>query len=104
MKILFLFLFQYIFSYYISPGLHKDSIITNFSYGSCYRGPHGWRSDIFNTVMKSKPQLWLWLGDAAYVDKLTIFHYYRSTQDLNFTKVEEIFNDTKNNRCYYFLF
>jgi hypothetical protein len=104
MKIyIFFIVIKVIFSYYISPGLHNDINITKFSFGSCYRGPYGWRSDIFHTISNNNPQLWLWLGDSAYVDKLTIFHYYRSTQDLNFTKVEEIFNDTKKNECIYFL-
>ena len=96
---IFFILIKLIFSYYISPGLHNDTNIFRFSVGSCYRGPHGTRSDIFRTITKYNPQLWLWLGDSAYVDRLTIFHYYRSTQDLNFTRVEEIFNDTKKNEC-----
>lgn len=57
---------------YISPGYYNNTTMTNFSYGSCYRGFLSERFDIFKTVNLNNPQLWVWLGDAAYVHALDI--------------------------------
>ena len=37
------------------------------AFGSCY-GIWDFESNIFETIVKDKPDLWIWLGDVAYVD------------------------------------
>ena len=37
------------------------------AFGSCY-GIEDHKSNIFETIAEDKPDLWIWLGDAAYVD------------------------------------
>lgn len=46
----------------------KDRSSFKIAYGSC----NGWRnrtSDIFKQVLNDEPDIWLWLGDAAYSDR-----------------------------------
>ena len=38
------------------------------SFGSCYGKP-GFESNIFSTIAEGKPDLFVWLGDAAYVEE-----------------------------------
>lgn len=89
-------------SYYIESGEHSEMTLNNFAFGSCFYGRHSTRMDIFKTIHKNKPELWLWLGDAAYVDKVAIWDYWKSTLDVNFTLAEQIFNISKNNECNFF--
>ena len=37
--------------------------------GSCFNGVNGFYFDIFKDVINDKPDVWMWLGDFAYVDK-----------------------------------
>ena len=37
------------------------------AFGSCY-GIWDFKSNIFETIVKDKPDVWIWLGDVAYVD------------------------------------
>ncbi|TNV78551.1 hypothetical protein FGO68_gene9981 [Halteria grandinella] len=49
----------------------QDKSTFKLAYGSC----NGWRnrtSDIFKQVLKDEPDIWLWLGDAAYSDRKLI--------------------------------
>ena len=39
------------------------------AFGSCY-GIYEKRSDIFDTIATDEPDLFIWLGDVAYVDNL----------------------------------
>ncbi len=41
------------------------------AFGSCY-GIFSHKSDIFETVVKDDPDLFVWLGDVAYVDSQTL--------------------------------
>jgi hypothetical protein len=43
--------------------------------------------------------MWLWTGDAAYVDEHALLNYWKSSIDVNFTKAEEIWNGSKNEPC-----
>ena len=71
MKLLLFLLIMPIFSYYLAPGKHNYSLDT-FTFGSCYRGFLSSRYDIFEQINKNNPQLFIWLGDAAYVHNVTL--------------------------------
>ena len=45
----------------------------NISFGSCY-GLYDFKKDIFKTITSNSPQLWIWLGDAAYTDYTELSH------------------------------
>jgi hypothetical protein len=68
-------------SYYIPSGDHQNITLTNFSFGSCFKGPNGWRQDMFKTIDQNDPQLWLWAGDAAYVTMQTIDNLLKATKN-----------------------
>ena len=97
-EILILFInFSVNFSYYIEENHHPD-IINNFAFGSCFYGRSSTRLDMFKIILKNNPELWVWLGDAAYSDydlkeKGKIFDYEFS---------QNIFNISKSNKCKYF--
>jgi len=44
--------------------------------------------------------MWMWIGDAAYVDKHVIAEFWKSSIDVNMTKAAEIFNAAKNEEGY----
>ena len=86
-------------AYYIPSGDHEEINLNNFAFGSCFCGRHSTRLDIFKTIHKNKPDMWIWFGDAAYVDKLAVWDYWKSTLDVNFTLAEQTFNLSRNNEC-----
>jgi hypothetical protein len=90
-------------SFYIETGDHKEITLSNFTFGSCFYGRESTRLDIFKTISKNKPQLFMWLGDAAYVDEKVTFGFWKSSIDVNFTRAEEIFEESKKNECNIFL-
>ncbi len=97
---LFFIFISITYSYYIPFGNHSNITLNNFAFGSCFYGYYSKRLDIFKTINENDPQMWLWLGDAAYVDQAPlIIQYLKSTISVNFTKAEEIFHQSKNNEC-----
>jgi hypothetical protein len=84
-------------SYYIKPGLHSNITLANFSFGSCYRGFLSDRYDIFKIINQNNPNLWVWLGDAAYVHELHINVYKTNLFDENFAK--DIYQLVLNDEC-----
>jgi hypothetical protein len=53
---------------------------------------------MFDIILKNNPQMWMWIGDAAYIDVQTIAFYWMSTNKVNFTLAEEIFDQAKNEK------
>lgn len=94
--IILFYILQTIKGYFIPPGNHNNVTLHNFSFGSCFYGRESERLDIFKTVLKNSPQMWFWIGDAAYVDVNTVLYYWKSTLEVNFTEVEKIFNIAKS--------
>ncbi len=89
---------SHFFSLYIDES-HHSQIIDNFAFGSCFIGRSSTRFDMFKTIQKNHPQLWIWLGDAAYADNLvkvngTLFNYEFSI---------DMFRKSKTNKCNFFL-
>lgn len=102
--ILFLIVCENVFSFYIPGGNHTEIILTNFSFGSCFGGflSDSEKQWIFRTIEKQNPQIWIWAGDAAYLDSFSI-NYFKRSINLNFTHAEKMFNKTKFNEYYQIL-
>ena len=49
------------------PSNSGDSKFMRIAFGSCY-GIWDFESNIFETIADDQPDLWIWLGDVAYVD------------------------------------
>lgn len=54
-------------SLYQSEG-RDAKVINKFSFGSCFMGFNMVRTDIFESINKYDPELFVWLGDATYLD------------------------------------
>jgi hypothetical protein len=85
-------------SFYLKNGHHNNITLNNISFGSCYYGRESERLDMFDIILKNNPQMWMWIGDAAYIDVQTIAFYWMSTNKVNFTLAEEIFDQAKNEK------
>jgi hypothetical protein len=92
---LFSFLSQFVKTYYLPEGQHKNITLNNFTYGSCFYGRESERLDIFKSIAALNPQMWFWLGDVAYIDVHTWFQYYKNTMDVNFTYAQQLFDLSK---------
>jgi hypothetical protein len=94
----FFHLFHKSISYYIPTGAHSNITLHNISFGSCFYGRESERFDMFKVVLQNDPQLWMWMGDAAYVDEPTM-RFWASSIDVNFTEVRSIFSASRENEC-----
>ena len=86
--------------YYDDNSIDRGFTLTNFTFGSCFYGRLSKNLTIFNSIQKHHSNLWIWLGDAAYVDEPNLVQYYRSTFPNNWTRVEYLFNKSKSNEYY----
>jgi hypothetical protein len=93
------FLINFSMSYPIKSSSQQNTTLNTFAFGSCFYGRLSTRLDIFKTINLHKPELLVWLGDAAYVDRVALWDYYKSHLDVDFNKAEEIFSISKNNEC-----
>jgi hypothetical protein len=84
-NLIFILILSPILTYYLPTGYHNYSL-TTFAFGSCYRGFFSMRYDIFKQVNKNNPQLFLWLGDAAYVHNVTIIDDFDEAFAVNLYK------------------
>lgn len=96
--LIFLFLISFINSYYIPCEKNLNKTFTNFSYGSCFLGFLSDRDDIFKTINKNNPELWMWLGDAAYIDKIKL-NYLSNEFDFDEKFAIEMFQKVKKDKC-----
>ena len=91
------------YSYYIQPD-HHPTTLNNLAFGSCYGGYFTTNNtmNIFQTILKRNPQLWIWLGDVAYIDEVSI-KIFNKTNEINnqmdITHAQEQFDLSKNNAC-----
>ena len=45
----------------------RDNDFIRIAFGSCYGKP-GRTTSIFETIGREEPDVWIWLGDATYID------------------------------------
>jgi len=93
------------YSYFIPPFENSNKTLLNFAFGSCFKGfmSRSNRHDIFQIINDYNPELWLWLGDVAYLDYSTL-HYYKHTINLNLTESKRRFDESKNDKCNFYYF
>lgn len=89
-------------SYYIKEGEQKSFPVSNFSFGSCYNSWSSKRMDAFKYIKKLNPELFIWMGDAAYLDSIprsivnSIYPYTFYNKEYFISR----FNVTYNNKDY----
>jgi hypothetical protein len=84
--------------YFIPSGNHNNFTLNNFAFGSCFQGFLSDRLDIFKSINEENPELWVWLGDATYLDNLTL-NYFTYPTEFDAFHVEKMFNMTKYDIC-----
>ena len=60
-------------SLYVKDGKHPEVQLNNFAFGSCFNGfgsKNRLRFDIFEKISIKNPDLFVWLGDVAYLDNV----------------------------------
>ena len=97
---LFILFFIYSNAYYIQEGHDSSKIITNFTFGSNYYGRYLKDEDIFQKIINHNSNLWIWLGNAVYLDKPQ-FNYFKNTQEnMEWNFIKNLYEKAKNNEYY----
>ena len=97
---LFILFFIYSNGYYIQEGHDSSKIITNFTFGSNYYGRYLKDEDIFQKIINHNSNLWIWLGNAVYLDKPQ-FNYFKNTQEkMEWNFIKTLYEKAKNNEYY----
>ena len=97
---LFILFFIYSNAYYIQEGHDSSKIITNFTFGSNYYGRYLKDEDIFQKIINHNSNLWIWLGNAVYLDKPQ-FNYFKNTQEkMEWNFIKTLYEKAKNNEYY----
>lgn len=88
-------------SYYIKEGKNNDIQINNFAFGSCFNGfAHNKRFDAFDSILKNNPDLFVWLGDVAYLDNLDHNLLLGLVPKYDEVKLKTKFDETFNEKNY----
>ena len=87
-------------TYYIQEGNDPSMIITNFTFGSNYYGRYLKEEDIFKTIIGHNPNLWIWLGNAVYLDKPKFNYFANSPDSKDWEFVKLLYTKVKNNKYY----
>ena len=87
-------------AYYIQEGNDPSITIINFTFGSNYYGRYLKEENIFKTILEHNPNLWIWLGNAVYLDKPK-FNYFTSSPELSdWSFIKQLYKNAKNNKYY----
>ena len=87
-------------SYYIQEGHDSSKIITNFTFGSNYYGRYSKEEDIFQVIITHHPNLWIWLGNAVYLDKPQFNVFESSPEKMDFDFIQRLYEKAKSNIYY----
>ena len=99
-----LFILFFIYSitnaYYIQEGHDSSKVINNFTFGSNYYGRYLTDEDIFQNILNHNSDLWIWLGNAVYLDK-PHFNYFNNTREsMDWNFIRKLYEKVKNNEYY----
>ena len=87
-------------SYYIQEGVNPNTIITNFTFGSNYYGRYLKEENIFQKIVSHNPNLWIWLGNAVYLDEPNFNYFTNTRQSMDWDFIKYLYEKVKNNEYY----
>jgi alkaline phosphatase D len=90
----------YSHSYYIQEGDDPTKIITNFTFGSNYYGRYLKEENIFQKIESHNPNLWIWLGNAVYLDEPTFNYFSNTRESMDWDFIKNLYEKVKNNEYY----
>ena len=80
---------------------HENDQLLRIAFGSCY-GLWDFQSNIFESIVLDEPDVWVWLGDAAYVDDQDLISViFHPTKGATSEYVEQRLNMTKEQAAGY---
>ena len=97
---LFILLLIYSQSYYIQEGVNPSTIITNFTFGSNYYGRYLKEENIFQKIVSHNPNLWIWLGNAVYLDEPNFNYFTNTRKSMDWDCIKYLYEKVKNNKYY----
>ena len=78
-----------------------DDQLLRIAFGSCY-GLWDFQSNIFESIVLDRPDVWVWLGDAAYVDDQDLISLlFHPTKGASSEYVEQRLSMTKDQAAGY---
>lgn len=80
--------------YYIKDNIRHEKSMDRIAFGSCFLASFSYRDDIFQTVTKTNPELFIWLGDAAYLDTINL-NYFSPTREFSADDAKQKYNKSK---------
>ena len=96
----FIILFIYSKAYYIQEGLDSSKIISNFTFGSNYYGRFSKEEDIFKAIISHNSDLWIWLGNAVYLDEPKFNYFENSPKSMDWNFIKKLYEKVKSNKYY----
>lgn len=101
MFLIFVLLLVFTTQYYINDG-NSSLNIDSFSFGSCYNSYLTTRVNlnIFDTMLKVNPDLFIWLGDVTYLDNINYDFIFGLEPKLNEDEVKLRFDKSFNQKTY----
>ena len=97
---LFILLLIYSNSYYIQEGQDSSKIITNFTFGSNYYGRYLKEENIFEKILEHNSNLWIWLGNAVYLDKPEFNYFTNTRESMDWEFIKYLYQKVKSNEFY----
>ena len=97
---IFILILIYSQSYYIQEGVNPNTIITNFTFGSNYYGRYLKEENIFQKIVSHNPNLWIWLGNAVYLDEPNFNYFTNTRQSMDWDFIKYLYEKVKNNEYY----
>ena len=97
---LFLILLTFTNTYYIKEGHASSKIITNFAFGSNFYGLYSSHENIFEKIASRNPNLWIWLGNAVYLDQPNFNYFQNSPKSLDYDLIKSLYKRVKEDKFY----
>lgn len=85
---------------YFLPSGSTGKSFKRIAYGSCYNGFLMQRMDMFKSIIEVDPEMFVWLGDATYVDDFAMHIITGSQFPLNKTEAELRFKSSFEDEHY----
>ena len=97
---LFLILLSLTNTYYIKEGRVSSKIITNFTFGSNFYGRYSTHDNIFEKIISHNPDLWIWLGNAVYLDQPKFNYFQISPKSIDYDLIKSLYKKVKKDKFY----
>lgn len=85
---------------YLKDGNNSNIIISKLAFGSCFNGFGYKRFEIFESILNNNPDIFVWLGDVAYLDEFNFSLIFGSVPPFSKENAIKKFDETYNEKHY----